>query len=338
MRFAYPIYLLLLLFLPYLWWRYTRIGLGTGPLIYSDVRRIKQAFGVGGRTHVPFSHRARKLLFLVRLIVLALLIAALARPQAELVSTDVETEGVDIVLAIDISGSMEVIDLDQQGEKTRLEVTKDVVQDFIDGRTSDRIGMVVYAANAYTQCPLTVDYGILKNFLTQTQIGDVNPDRTAIGLALASCVNRLRNSNAKSRVIILLSDGENNAGEIDPITSAELARAVGVKVYTIGIGGYGTGYVKRRILSETRYVPQRVSMDEATLRQIADITGGRYFRATDRASFEEIFNEIDKLEKTKIEMKGHRRFRELFMYLVVPAMFLLLIEVVLSNTRFRKLP
>ncbi len=338
MRFAYPLYLLLLLILPYLWWRYVRSGLGSGPLIYSDVRRIQKAFGVGGQRRVPFSHRVRKGLFFLRLLVLALLIVALARPQAELISTDVRTEGVDIVLAIDISGSMEVIDLDQQGEKTRLEVTKDVVEDFIDGRTTDRIGMVVYAANAYTQCPLTVDYGILKNFLKQTEIGDVNPDRTAIGMALASCVNRLRSSEADSKVIILLSDGENNAGEIDPITSAELAKAVDVKVYTIGIGGYGTGYVKRQILSETRYVPQRVSMDEATLQKIAEITGGRYYRASDRASFVEIFREIDSLEKTEIEMKGHRRFRELFMYFAVPAILLLLIEVVLSNTRYRKLP
>jgi Ca-activated chloride channel family protein len=198
--------------------------------------------------------------------------------------------------------------------------------------------MVVYAVNAYTQCPLTVDYGILKNFLKQVEIGMVDPNRTAIGMALANCVNRLRGSAAKSKVIILLSDGENNSGQIDPITAAELAKAVGVKVYTIGIGGYGTGYVRRQDLFGPRLVPQQVSMDEVTLRQIAEMTGGKYYRATDRTSFEDIFKEIDSLEKTKIESRGHRRFRELFAYFVVPALIILLTEVVLSNTRFRKLP
>lgn len=338
MRFAYPLYLLLLLLIPYLWWRYKHGRIGAGPLIYSDVRRIKQAFGVRDEYRTPFSHRVRELLFIARLVVLSLLIIALARPQAELLSRDVETEGVDIVLAIDVSGSMEIIDLDLKGEKTRLHVTKDVVEDFIEGRKTDRIGMVVYAANAYTQCPLTVDYGILKNFLAQVEIGIVDPNRTAIGMALASCVNRLRGSAAKSKIIILLSDGENNAGQINPITAAELAKAVGVKVYTIGIGGYGTGYVRRQVFSQPTLVPQRVSMDEGTLRQIAEITGGKYYRATNRTSFEDIFREIDALERTKIESRGHRRFRELFIYFVVPALIILLVEVVLSNTRFRKLP
>ncbi|MFH1739190.1 MAG: VWA domain-containing protein, partial [bacterium] len=331
MRFAYPIYLVLLPIVPYVWWRYRHGKIGSGPLIYSDVRRVKQAFGVGDRVRVPFSHRARNILFLGRLVVLVLIILALARPQAELITKDAGTEGVDIVLAIDVSGSMEIIDLDENKEKTRLEVTKDVVAEFIGGRETDRIGMVVYGANAYTQCPLTVDYGILKNFLKQVEIGVVDQSRTAIGLALANCVNRLRGSEAKSKVIILLSDGENNAGEIDPITAAELAKAVGVKVYTIGIGGYGTGYVRRQVLFETRLVPQQVSMDEATLRQIADTTGGKYYRATSRASFEDIFKEIDTLEKTKIESQGQRRFRELFLYLVVPALILLMVEIVLAT-------
>jgi len=335
---ANRLYLLLFFVVPFLWWRYSHGRAGSGPLVYSDVRRIKQAFGIRDTNRPPFSHRMRHMLFVLRLVVLSLLIIALARPQAELVARDVETEGVDIVLAVDVSGSMEIIDLDLKGEKTRLEVTKDVVEDFVEGRKTDRIGMVVYATNAYTQCPLTVDYGILKNFLKQVEIGIVDPNRTAIGIALANCVNRLRGSQAKSKVIILLSDGENNAGQIDPITAAELAKAVGVKVYTIGIGGYGTGFIRRQVLSQWTLVPQQVSMDEGTLRQIAEVTGGKYYRATNRTSFQDIFKEIDSLEKTKIESRGHRQFRELFMYFVVPALIILLVEFVLTNTRFRKLP
>jgi len=338
MRFAYPLYLLLLPVLPILWWRMRHGGAGSGPMIYSDVRRIKEAFGVADRPVVPFSHRVRRWLYSLRLFTPPLLILALARPQAEIVLRDVKTEGVDIVLAIDVSGSMEIIDLDAKGNRTRLEVTKEVVQDFIAGRTTDRIGMLVYAAQAYTQCPLTVDYGILKNFLDQVHINMVDPNRTAIGMALANCVNRIRESEAKSKVIILLSDGENNAGEIDPITAAELAKAVGVKVYAIGIGGYGTGYIRREIQGAINHIPQQVSMDEATLRRIADTTGGKYYRATDQVSFKKIFEEIDSLEKTTVESRGHRRFDELFLYLAVPALFLLMIEIVLTNTRFRKLP
>ncbi|HOE10664.1 MAG TPA: VWA domain-containing protein [bacterium] len=338
MRFAYPLYLLLLLILPVLWWRMRHGRTASGPMIYSDVRRIKEAFGVAGRPVEPFSHRIRRWLYSVRLLILALLILALARPQAEIVLQDVKTEGVDIVLAIDVSGSMEIIDLDAKGNRTRLEVTKEVVRDFIEGRTTDRIGMLVYAAQAYTQCPLTVDYGILKNFLDQVHINMVDPNRTAIGMALANCVNRFRGSEAKSKVIILLSDGENNAGEIDPITAAELAKAVGVKVYTIGIGGYGTGYIRREVMGEITHIPQQVSMDEEVLRRIAETTGGKYYRATDRASFQKIFQEIDSLEKTTVQSRGHRRFEELFLYFAVPALILLIIEIVLTNTRFRKLP
>lgn len=340
MRFAYQGLLILLIIVPILAWRFWSRG-SKAPLVYSDINRIKKIFGVRG-TRRPLSHSARQGLFLIRLIVLTLFILALARPQAELVSSEIYTEGVDIILTLDVSGSMEYIDLeDNRSKETRLEITKQAAERFIDGREYDRIGMVVFAGEAYLQCPLTVDYGIVKNFLKDVHVGLVSQKNTAIGNALASSLNRLRYSKAKSKVIILITDGANNAGQIDPLMAAKMAEALGAKIYTIGVGGYGVPYVKQQnpFFGEQLIPLQNAErVDEASLREIAQKTEGKYFRAQDAEEFRNIFSEIDRLEKTEIKSEGNRRFRELFPYFLIPALCFLGIEVLLSNTRFRKLP
>ncbi|MDX9755524.1 MAG: VWA domain-containing protein, partial [bacterium] len=242
MRFAYQAYLLLLLLIPILASRFWNRQ-GQAPLVYSDIKRVKRIFGVTG-TRRPLSHTVRHILYLVRLLVLALFILALARPQAELVTSEVYTEGVDIVLTLDVSGSMKYIDTDDGNKATRIQITKDSVDRFIDGRKNDRIAMTVFAEQAFLQCPLTVDYGIVKSFLNNTFIGMIPETSTAIGNALASSLNRLRYSEAKSKVIILITDGANNAGQIDPLTAADMAKALGVRIYTIGVGGVGVPYVE----------------------------------------------------------------------------------------------
>ncbi len=339
MRFAFPIYLLLLLVIPLLAWRYaTRKG--TAPLVYSDIGRIKRAFGTTG-TRRPVAYSIRNSLFAARLIVLSLFILSLARPQAELLTSEVFTEGIDIMLTIDVSNSMNLIDLDLQRKRTRIDVTKEVVKTFIDGRRNDRIGMTVFATDAFLQCPLTVDYGIVKNFLESVQIGIITANSTAVGNAVASSLNRLRYTEAKSKAVILITDGANNAGQIDPLTAAEMAKALGVKIYTIGVGGHDTPYIIQNhplLGSQLTPVSGAEKVDEDSLRKIAQITEGRYFRAADTSQFKSIFDEIDSLEKTRIVSEGNRRFQELFTFLLFPALFLLAIETFLSNTRFRKLP
>ncbi len=339
MRFAYQGYLLLLLIIPFLVWR--SMGRGEGaPLIYSDIGRIKSIFGVSGLRR-PFTHRIRQALAGVRLIVLTLFILSLARPQAELISSDIYTEGIDIMLCMDVSKSMILIDLDTQKRRTRLDVTQEVVKSFVEGRKNDLIGMTVFATDAFLQCPLTVDYGIVQNFLDNIKIDMIPSNSTAIGNAIASSLNRLQYTESKSKVIILITDGANNAGEIDPLTAAEMAKALGVKIYTIGVGGLGIPYILQNHFlfgQQLTPVPQAERIDETTLRTIAETSGGKYFRATNTEKFIEIFKEIDEMEKTRIETLGSRRFRELFPYLLIPALVLLLAEVILSQTRFRKLP
>lgn len=338
MRFAYYWYLTLIIIIPFLIWRYI-YWKGTAPLKYSDIGRVKKAFGVAN-SRPPATHTLRHLLFGLRLVVLTLFILSIARPQAEIVSSEIYTEGVDIVLTVDVSGSMDFIDLDVQNKRTRLEVTKEAVKTFVNGRQNDRIGMLVFASEAFLQCPLTVDYGIVKNFLDDVRIGMIDERSTAIGNAIASALNRLRYTEAKSKVVVLITDGANNAGQIDPFTAAEMAKALDVKIYTIGVGGRGTPFmIKKGIFGKTMVpYPDAEKVDEYSLTRIAEITNGKYFRATDTEGFYKIFEEIDELEKTKIRSEAHRRFRELFPYTLIPALVLLLIEVILSQTRFRKLP
>lgn len=336
MRFAYPEFFLLLIVLPWLVWRYLRWQ-GTSTLLYSDVGRVKRLFGSGNRSR---AYAGRHLLFAVRLLALTLFITALARPQSALQTQRIYTEGVDIVLTVDVSGSMNLIDLDVQNKRTRLQVTQEAVQAFIEGRRNDRIGMVVFATDAYLQCPLTVDYSILMNFLSELHIGMIPETSTAIGNAIASSLNRLRETEAESKVIILITDGANNAGNFDPFTAAEMAKTLGVKIYTIGVGGTGTPYVFVDTVfgGQLRPYPDAERIDEESLHRIAKTTGGRYYRAVDTERFAEIFDEIDQLEKTEIESEGFRRYEELFGYFLIPALILLALELILSQTRFRKLP
>ena len=342
-RFQNPELLLLLLILPGLVYRYLREEKRRkGSVRFSDI-------GVLKRLRPSRSLRFRHSLIVLRVLGLGLSVLALARPQSGTRNREILTEGVDIVLAVDVSSSMQATDLDQ-GTKTRLAVCRRVVADFVRGRPDDRLGMVVFAGESFTQCPLTLDHGILLDFLRHVNIlMALDPkdlggtamieDGTAIGTALATAMNRLRETKAKGKVIVLLTDGVNNKGEIDPITAARAAAALKVKVYTIGAGSEGT--IMQRVtdpLFGSRYVPVRVEIDEETLREIARITGGRYYRATSEKSLERIYREISELEKTEIKTKEYVKYTELFGYFLLPGLFLLLVEIVLGNTRFRRIP
>jgi Ca-activated chloride channel family protein len=244
------------------------------------------------------------------------------------------TEGVDIVLTLDISGSMLAEDI----KPNRVEAAKQVAADFVKGRSNDRIGLVIFSGEAYTQCPLTLDYGVVLGFLDTLRVGMIE-DGTALGNGLATAVNRLRDSKARSKVAILLTDGRNNRGEIDPISAAQAAQAFGVKVYAIGAGAHGTAlYPVEDPLFGKRYVPMEVDVDDQTLTRMASLTGGKYFRATDRDSLERTYREIDRMEKTKIEVKEYTRYSELFHYLAGIGLLLILAEIVPANTWLRKLP
>ncbi len=328
-NFADPQFLFLLLLLPLLAWWYVRTYAKRAATIrYSNLDLLKNL-------PTPSNYWSRHLQFGLRLLALALVIVALARPQSGHTEEEVTTEGIDIVLALDISSSMLAEDFKP---KNRMEAAKQVAEQFIGGRKSDRIGMVVFAARSFTQCPLTLDYGILINFLRKVEIGMID-DGTAIGLGLATAVDRLRSSKAKSKVIILLTDGVNNAGEIDPITAARVAAAFNVRIYTIGVGTRGEAmYPVQDPIFGKRYVRMPVEIDEAMLTRIAEMTRGQYFRATGRQSLEKVFAEIDQLEKTKIEIKQFTRYRELFVYWLATALGLIFVEVVLTNTKFRKIP
>jgi len=263
---------------------------------------------------------------------------AMARPQSGSKSTEVVTEGIDIMLCLDTSGTMQALDFTWKGEKqNRLQVVKRVVNEFIKGRKNDRIGMVVFGAEAFTQCPLTLDYGVLLSFLDRVEIGMAG-DTTAIGSALATCVKRLKDLKSKSKVVILLTDGRNNAGNINPETAAELAKTFKVKVYTIGVGTEGEVPFLVDTIFGKRYVYQRVDLDEAIVKEIATITGGTYFKATNTKALEEIYTQIDQMEKTKVEIKEYTEYKELFHWFLLPGLAFILLEVILANTRFRKIP
>lgn len=328
MRFADPFYLALLVFVPLMvFWYVRRQKNRGGTLRFSHLGFVKEV-------RQASADRARHLLFGMRMFVLSLLILAFARPQSGVRSEEVITQGIDIVLAIDISSSMLAEDI----KPNRVEAVKDVAAEFIRGRKNDRIGMVVFAAQGYTQCPLTLDYGILLSFLDQIEVGMIE-DGTAIGMGLATAVIRLKSSEAKSKVVILLTDGRNNRGEIDPITAAHAAQAFDVRIYTIGAGTRGTAmFPVDDPFFGKRYVPMKVDIDEDTLRRIAEMTKGQYFRATHRESLASIYREIDELEKTRIRVREYTRYSELFYIFVGIAMVLFFGEIGLAHTRFRKIP
>jgi len=275
---------------------------------------------------------------ILRCLAIALLVAALARPQEGRKSTEILSAGVDIILAIDTSGSMQTEDFEKNNQRVdRLAVVKDVVSEFIDSREFDRIGMVVFGNEAFTQCPLTLDHDILHAFVNKLQIG-VAGDSTAIGTAIGISVKRLKDLESKSKVIILLTDGRNNAGNITPFQAAQIARTYGIKIYTVGVGTQGKVPFQVDTLFGKQTLFQRVEMDEASLKKIADQTGGRYFRATDSDSLKRIYAQIDSLEKSEVKWIDHSEYRELFPLFLIPALLLVLTEMILSHTRLRRVP
>ncbi|KPJ53667.1 aerotolerance regulator BatA [candidate division TA06 bacterium DG_24] len=329
MRFAAPWFLLLLVIIPPLVWWHLRGRVGRGPsLQFSAVSTLGRTEGYRVVAH-------RYGLFSLRVAALLLIIVALARPQFGSRFEEIVTEGIDIVLALDVSTSMKAEDFQPLN---RLNVAKEVAKQFIEGRRNDRIGMVVFAAKSITQCPLTLDYGVLLSLLDGIDFGMIE-DGTAIGMGLGTCLARLRESEAKSKIIILLTDGVNNRGQIDPLTAAQMARTLGVKIYAIGAGTRGTApYPVDDGIFGKRYVQVPVELDEEMLTEVAAITGGRYFRATDAHRLEEIYEEISEMEKTRIESREYVEYSERFRWLAIPALVLILAEVVLSNTILRKIP
>jgi len=306
-------------------------GIGRSRVRFSSLDTLK-------RLKKPPSLYLRYILLVLRSLAIALLVVALARPQAGTQATEVLTEGIDIMLCLDTSGSMQALDFKWGNERqNRVQVVKRVVSDFIKGRKNDRIGMVVFGEEAFTQCPLTLDYGVLLNFLEQVEIGMAG-DSTAIGAALGTCVKRLKDLTSKSKVVILLTDGRHNTGSVSPQTAAEIAKTFNIKTYTIGVGTEGEVPFLVDTIFGKKYIYQRVDLDEDTLQGIAEITGGKYFKATNTKALEEIYKQIDVLEKTKVEVKEYMEYRELFEWFLLSGLACLLLEIVLANTRFRKLP
>lgn len=331
--FAYPYVLLLLILIPVLilWhyriWIFKKLRSKKLPsIVFSNANLIKNK-------KKNLRERFYDLPLIFRLIALTLLIIALARPQSHSSGEDIYTEGIDIVIVLDISGSM----LAQDFKPDRLEAAKQITKNFIDGRLTDRIGLVIFSREAFTQCPLTIDYNVLNNLLKEIRSGMIE-DGTAIGNAIANGVNRLKDSKSKSKVMILLTDGVNNAGEVDPITAAEIAKSFGIRIYTIGVGTYGQAPYPFQTPFGIRYQMVPVEIDEPSLKKIAQITNGKYFRATDNKSLEKIYIEIDRMEKTKVETVSYKRTKEYYPPFVFSGFILILIEVFLSKSILRKLP
>lgn len=328
MVFANPTYLyFLLLLVPLIGWYIYKLHKSQASLQVSS----SEAFQLPGTS--SWKVYMRHLPFVLRMLAIALLIVVLARPQSTNSWQNSSTEGIDIVMAMDISTSMLAEDL----KPNRLEAAKDVAASFINGRQNDNIGLVVFAAESFTQCPLTIDHGVLLNLFKDIQPGIIQ-DGTAIGLGLANAVSRIKDSQAKSKVIILLTDGVNNTGEIAPVTAAEIAKTFGIRVYTIGVGTQGEAPYPIPTAFGVQYQNVPVEIDEQVLKQIASTTGGQYFRATDNSSLKEIYSEIDQLEKTKISVQEFSKKQEEYKNWALLVFALLLIEVLLRNTVLRNIP
>ncbi|MCX7867672.1 VWA domain-containing protein [Limisphaera sp. VF-2] len=332
MSFALPWLLLLVFLLPLLAW--ARRRLGTPPaFLYSSARLMRPLLMLGGR-------QPGRWLAMLRGLALVCGVVALAQPRLTHSETRVTASGVDIVVAFDMSGSMAAEDFVVQGQRiNRMEMSRRVLRQFIQRRPNDRIGLVVFATDAYAAVPPTLDHEYLLQVLDRLELGTIAADRTAIGMGLASALNRLQDLPSKSRIVILMTDGQNNAGKIDPRTAAEAAQALGVKVYTIGVGTRGRAPTPvQDVFGRKLYRWVDVDIDEATLQFIADHTGGRYFRADNAERFEEIYREIDRLEKTEAEVKKYARHRELSGWWIAAVLVLLATEVVLGETVWRRLP
>lgn len=327
MEYANPKYLyLLLLLIPLIGWYIFKLRKMQATFKLSSGYAFEKA---------PSTLRVymRHFPFLLRVIAIALVIIVLARPQNVNSSDISKSEGIDIIMALDISGTMMANDF----SPTRLEAAKKVASEFINDRQSDRIGLVIFAGESFTQCPLTTDHRVLLNLLSEVKFGMIE-DGTAIGLGLANSVNRLKDSQSKSRVVILLTDGSNNAGQIAPLTAAELAASYGIRVYTIGIGSRGTSVA--RVMTPYGMQSMNVSgdFDERTLTEIASKTGGSYFRATDNTSLSGIYDEIDQMEKSHISVNTVTKRKELYLPFAIMALVLIGGELILRRTWLRNIP
>jgi len=328
-RFAYPVLLILLLVVA--GWIIIAVKRRPPAITYSVTSEMASLAGSGSRiiTRLPT---------ILRSCCLILLVLAAARPQLYNVSRDVRSPGVDIMLCLDTSGSMQALDFRLAGEPvSRLTAVKKVVGDFIKKRETDRIGLVVFGEEAFTQSPLTMDKGLLLGLVDKMEIGMAG-DRTAIGSAIAIGGKRLKDLKAKSKILILLTDGRHNAGDITPTAAAAAVSALGVKLYSIGVGGKGPAPFKVKTLFGTRLVRQRVDLDEKTLKKVARTGGGRYFRASDSEELSEIYDIIDRAEKTDVKVKEFFHFKELYWYFLVPAIILFGLELLLKTFVLRVIP
>ncbi len=324
--FGQPLFFILLAIIPILvYWKIARGNKQTAAIGVSTTKGLKNTRS--------WKNTFQNVPFILRLLAIVFIIVALARPQVQFEEQQSEGEGVDIILCIDVSGSMTAEDF----TPSRMEAAKQVAENFVNNRPNDRIGIVIFSGESFTQCPLTTDHYVLINQIEQIRNGLLE-DGTAIGSGLATSVDRLRSSKAKSKVVILLTDGINNGGLIDPATALEIAKAFKVKVYTIGVGT--NGYAPTPVSTPMGIVMQneKVEIDEKLLKNIAEQTGGKYFRATDNKSLDSIYSQIDSLEKSKVEITTFHRYSEKFYPLIFAAMAFLLLEILLRYTLFKKFP
>jgi Ca-activated chloride channel family protein len=321
--FGHPWFLLLLLLLPLLAWLKGKRGVPPA-FVYSSVQLVR------GMQNITRS-RSGGFLGALRWVVIGLFVVALSQPHLMHSQTQVKASGIDIACALDLSGSMTTQDYVVSGLQTsRIDMAKPVLKEFIQGRPDDRIGLVVFAAQAFIATPMTLDHDFLLDDIDRLGIGTINSDATAIGDGLTTALNRLRELKSKSKIVVLMTDGGNNSGKVDPVTAAKAAQALGVKVYTIGLGN--------RDIVQAMGLPPGYLPDEDTLQQIAQMTGGLYFRADNAEKFKSIYAEIDKLEKTESVVNKYTEYTELFPWFITSGLALLLIELVLAQTAFRRLP
>jgi Ca-activated chloride channel family protein len=327
MVFANSGYLfLLILLIPYIIWYILKGRKSGASLQVSDTK-------VYAKTPRTFKMYLLHLPFLLRICTFVLIILILARPQSTNSWKDSETEGIDIMMCLDTSTSMLAEDI----KPNRIMAAKDVAANFISGRQNDNIGLTLFAGESFTQCPLTIDHAVLLNLFQSIKAGMLT-DGTAIGMGLANAVSHLKNSKAKSKVIILLTDGSNNMGDISPLTAAEIAKTYGIRIYTIGIGSNGTAAYPVPVGGTIQYINLPVEIDEKTLTQIANTTDGIYYRATSRSKLEKIYQEIDKMEKTKLNVKSFKKRSEGYQPLALLALLCVLLEILLRQTVLKKLP
>jgi len=325
--FAYPsiLFLLIIPFLYFIWYLLKNKHIEAE--ITVSTTKVFQT------TPKTFRNKLRHTPAVLRVILLVLLVIAMARPQRYDSSQNVVTKGIDIVIALDISSSMLAADF----EPNRLEASKEVAVDFITGRPNDRIGLVVFSGESFTQCPLTTDHAVLINLFQEIKSGIIE-DGTAIGMGLANAVNRLKDSDAISKVVILLTDGVNNRGSVAPITAAEIAKTYGIRVYTVGVGSEGTAPYPMQTPFGIQYQQMEVEIDEEILQNISALTGGSYFRASNGQELKDIYTEIDKLEKSKIEVREFSQKEELFLPILFLALMFFVVELFLKNFIFRNIP